>query len=94
VSENVFDAPDLHPDGAEMLNFSPAAGAPDVFINVRAVSSEDPGENVWSPGGLAVADAGARLSCGTSYLAATTFACTNWSVAFVGNVPAAVIAPS
>src|ERR1017187_5902753 len=42
----------------------------------------------WTPA------AGARLSRGTSYLAATTLTCTNWSVAFEGNVPAAVIAPS
>ncbi len=37
---------------------------------------------------------GARLSRATSYLAATTLACTSWSVASVGKVPAAVIAPS
>ena len=42
----------------------------------------------------ASAEAGARLSRGTSYLAATTLACTNWSVASEGKVPAAVIAPS
>ena len=80
--------------GTEMLNSTPVAGAPVVFVNVTVVSCEDPGENVWSPGGVAVADAGARLSRGTSYLAATTLACTSWSVASVGKVPAAVIAPS
>src|ERR1019366_2555939 len=80
--------------GTEMLNWTPTAGAPVVFVNVTVVSCEDPGENVWSPGGVAVADAGARLSRGTSYLAATTLACTRWSVASEGNVPAAVIAPS
>ncbi len=80
--------------GTEMLNWTPVAGAPVVFVNVTVVSCDDPGENVWSPGGVAVADAGARLSRGTSYLAATTLACTSWSVASVGKVPAAVIAPS
>ena len=77
-----------------MLNRRPTAGAPVVFVNVTVVSCEDPGENVCSPGGVAIADAGARLSRGTSYLAATTLACTSWSVASEGNVPAAVIAPS
>src|SRR5437763_8494936 len=85
---------EVHCLGAEMLNWTPTAGAPVVFVNVTVVSCEDPGENVWSPGGVAVADAGARLNRGTSYLAATTLACTNWSVASDGNVPAAVIAPS
>ena len=59
-----------------MLNSTPVTGAPVVFVNVTVVSCEDPGENVWSPGGAAVADAGARLSRATSYLAATTLACT------------------
>src|SRR5208337_1988242 len=80
--------------GTEMLNLTPTAGAPVVFVKVTVVSCEDPGVNVWSPGGVAVADAGARLSRATSYLAATTLACTSWSVASVGKVPAAVIAPS
>src|ERR1035437_3065098 len=97
---NVFDVwvvsatKAVHCLGAEMLNRTPVAGAPVVFVNVTVVSCEDPGENVWSPGGVAVADAGARLSRCTSYLAATTLACTNWSVASVGKVPAAVITPS
>src|SRR5512136_1825346 len=83
-SANVFDAPlapettDVHPAGAEMLNWRPVTGAPVVFVKVTVVSWEDRGENVWSPGGVATADAGARLSRGTSYLAATTLACTNW----------------
>src|ERR1039458_2535360 len=99
-STHVFDVSavpstkEVHCLGTEMLNWTPAAGVPVVFVNVTVVSCEDPGENVWSPGGVAVADAGARLSRGTSYLAATTLTCTNWSVAFEGNVPAAVIAPS
>src|SRR5208337_4960725 len=80
--------------GTEMLNVTPTTGAPVVFVNVTVVSCEDPGENVWSPGGVAVAEAGAKLSRCTSYLAATTLACTSWSVASVGKVPAAVIAPS
>jgi hypothetical protein len=88
------EAAAVHPLGAERLNLTPAAGAPVVFVNVKVASCEDRGVNVWSPGGVAIADAGARLSRGTSYLAATTLACTNWSVASVGNVPPAVIEPS
>jgi len=80
--------------GTEMLNFTPIAVDPVVFVNVTVVSCEDPGVNVWSPGGVAVADAGDRLSRCTSYLAATTLAWISWSVASVGKVPAAVIAPS
>jgi hypothetical protein len=68
---------EVHCLGTERLNWTPTAVSPVVFVNVRVVSREEPGENVWSPGGVAVADAGARLSRGTSYLAATTLACTN-----------------
>jgi hypothetical protein len=95
---------DVHCLGTEMLNVTPVAGAPVVFVNVSVVSCEVPGENVWSPGGAGAADAGppaeaaakagASVSRGTSYLAATTLACTSWSVASVGKVPGAVIAPS
>src|SRR5436190_9387082 len=85
---------EVHCLGTEMLNWTPAAGAPVVFVNVTVVSCEDPGAHVWSPGGVATVEAGARLNRGTSYFAATTLACTNWSVASVGNVPAAVMAPS
>src|SRR5271165_5552370 len=88
----------VHCLGTEMLNWTPVTGAPVVFVNVTVVSCEDPGENVWSPGGAAVAGVpagpGARLSRCTSYLAATTLACTNRSVASGGKVPAPVIAPS
>ena len=84
----------VHPFGTEMLNVTPGAGAPVVFLEVTVESCEDPGEKIWSPGGVAVADAGAKLNCGKSYLAATTLDCTSWSVASDGNVPAAVIAPS
>src|SRR5262249_32026218 len=80
--------------GAEILNLIPVAGTPVVFVNVSVLSCDDPGENVWSPGGLAVAAAGDKLSRCRSYSAATTLACTSWSVASEGNVPAAVIAPS
>jgi hypothetical protein len=52
--------------GTEILNFTSFAGAPVVLVNDTVVSCEDPGENVWSPGGVAVADAGVRLSEGTS----------------------------
>src|ERR1039457_4350523 len=96
-SANVFnvwvvaETKEVHcPLGTEIPNWTPIAGAPVVFVNVTVVSCEDPGENVWSPGGVAVADAGARLSRGTSYLAATTLTCTSWSVASEGKVPAAV----
>ena len=57
-----------------MLNLTSFAGAAFVLVNVRVESCEDPGEKVWTPGGAAVAEAGARLSRGTSYLAATMLA--------------------
>src|SRR5690348_16294034 len=60
--------------GREMLNVTPVAGSPVVFVKVAVISCEEPGANVWSPAGFAVADAGARLSRGTSYLAATMLA--------------------
>src|ERR1017187_194190 len=47
--------------GTEMLNSTPLAGAPVVLVNVTLVSCEPPGENVCSPGGVALADVGARL---------------------------------
>src|SRR5277367_3409420 len=100
-SANVFDVSVLPETkevhcllGTEMLNFTPTAGAPVVLVNVTVVSCDDPGENVCSPGGVAVAAAGAMLSAGRSYPAATTLACTSWSVALSGKVFAAVIAPS
>src|ERR1035441_2644323 len=80
-SANVFDVlvvpetTDVHCLlGTEMLNSTPCAGAPVVLVNVTVVSCEPPGEKVCSPGGVALADAGARLSRDTPYLAATTFA--------------------
>jgi hypothetical protein len=88
------EAAAVQPLGAEMLSFTPVAGVPAVFVNVTVLFCEDPGENVWSPGGVAVAEAGATLSRCTSYLADATLACTSWSVASVGKVPATVIAPS
>ena len=78
--------------GTEMLSFTPTAGDPVVFVNVTVDVLRDPGVNVCSPGGVAVAEAGVRLSRGTSYLAATTLACTRWSVASLGYP--AVITPS
>ena len=65
---------DVHPVGAARLNSSPIAGAPVVFVKVTVVSCDDPGENVWRPGGAAMPDAGATRSAATSYFAATTFA--------------------
>jgi hypothetical protein len=64
----------VHCLGTLMLNLRPVTGAPVVFVNVTVTFWEDPGENVWSPGFVAAADSGARLSDGTSYLAATTLA--------------------
>src|SRR3954467_14549299 len=46
----------VHCLGTEMLNWTFTAGAPVVFVNAAVVSCEDPGENVWSPGGVAVAE--------------------------------------
>src|SRR5579872_5227713 len=80
--------------GSDTLNSRAVAGAPVVFVNVTVASCDDPGENVCRPGGVAVAAAGASVSRATSYFAATTFAWTSWSVASVGNVPPAVMAPS
>src|ERR1700724_282877 len=57
--------------GTEMLNWTPSARAPGVSVNVTVVSCEEPGEKVWSDGGVAIADAAASLSRCTSYLAAT-----------------------
>ena len=59
-----------------MLNLTLAAGVPVELVNVTVVSCEEPGEKVWSPGGVEVDDAGARVSGATSYLASTTLACT------------------
>src|SRR5262249_11438331 len=84
----------VQPLGKTMLNLTLVTGAPVVLVNVSVVSCDPPGVNVWSPGGVAVAEAAAMVSRATSYLAATTFACTSWSVASVGKVSAAVIAPS
>src|SRR6266567_3012527 len=58
--------------GTEMLSFTAAARDPVVFVNVTVEFCEDPGVNVWNPGGVVVAEAGDRLSRCTSYLAATT----------------------
>ena len=61
---NVFDVPlppettEVHAPGTERLSVTPATGAPVVFVNVTVVSCDDPGENVCSPGGVAVAEGG------------------------------------
>ncbi len=60
--------------GAAMLSVTSRAGSPVLFVNVAAISRDEPGEKVWSPGGLAVADAGARARGATLYLAATMLA--------------------
>src|SRR6185437_5677784 len=72
---NVPETTDLHClSGTVMLSRTPTAVDPVVFVNVTVDSCEDRGANVWSPGGVAVAEAGVRLSCCTSYLAATMLA--------------------
>ena len=88
----VPETKEVHCLGTEMLSFTPTAVDPVVFVNVTVLSCEDRGANVWSPGGVAVAEAGVRLSCCTLYLAATMLAWTFWSVASVGYP--AVITPS
>ena len=65
---------ELHPAGTKMLNLTPTTGVSVVLTNVTVASCEVPGANVWSPGGVAVAEAGAMLRRGTLYLAATMFA--------------------
>src|SRR5215472_11585663 len=60
--------------GPEMLSFTPTARDPVVLVNVRVESCADRGVNVCSPGGVAAAEAGVRLSCCTSYWAATMLA--------------------
>ena len=52
----------VHPVGTARLSLRPVTGAPVVLTNVTVVSCEEPGANVWSPGGVATADAGAMLS--------------------------------
>src|SRR5579875_1603666 len=96
---NVFDrslvpaTTDAHClEGTEMLSRTPTAVELVVFVNVTVESWLEPGANVCSPGGAAVAEAGVRLSACTAYLAATMLACTFWSVAPVGYP--AVITPS
>ena len=86
---NVFDVPvapettAVHPAGTEMLNLTPVAGAPVVFVNVTVTSCVDPGVNVVTRD---------RLTRCTSYLAATMLACTASVVASVGYP--VVITPS
>src|SRR5690348_14454588 len=73
----VPETKEVHCFGTEMLNVTPVAGSPLMFVKVAEISCDDPGANVCSLGGLAVAEAGARVSRGRSYLAATMLACTN-----------------
>src|SRR5438045_1332831 len=59
ASANVFEisaseVKAVHPLGAEILSLTPLTGAPVVLVNVTVVSCDDPGENVCSPGGVAV----------------------------------------
>src|SRR5690348_19601 len=60
--------------GTEMLSFTPTTRDPVVFVNVTVEFCEDPGANVWSPGGVVVSEAGVRLRSCTLYLAATMLA--------------------
>src|SRR5258708_3342430 len=71
------EATAVHPFGVAMLSLTPVAGASVEFVKITAVSCEEPGENVCSPGGAVVAAAGARLSGCAPYFAATTLACTS-----------------
>ena len=71
-------------EGKEMLSFTPTAVDAVVLVYVTVDSWLEPGANVCSPGGVAVAEAGVRLSACTAYVAATMLACTAWSVASVG----------
>src|SRR5215472_10942865 len=48
--------------GTEMLSFTPTTVDPVVLVNVTVESCEDRGANVCSPGGVAIAEAGVRLS--------------------------------
>ncbi len=66
-----------------MLNLTPAAGAPVVFVNVSVTSCVERGVNVVTRD---------RLTRCTSYLAATMLACTASVVASVGYP--VVITPS
>jgi len=50
--------------GTEMLNVTLFAGPPVVLVNVTVVSCDEPGENVCSPGGVAVADTGSFSAAG------------------------------
>ncbi len=80
-SVNVFvvsvlpETTEVHPVGAEMLNLMSVAGAPVVLVNVTVTSCVDLGVNVVTRD---------RLTCCTSYLAATMLACTASVVASVG----------
>ena len=51
-----------HCFGRERLNSTSDAGAPVVFVKVTAVSCEEPGENVYNPGGVAISEAGTTLT--------------------------------
>src|ERR1017187_6747696 len=71
----VFGSLPIHPAGTDMLNLTPAAVDPVVFVNVAVTSSVDPGVNVVTRD---------RVTRATSYLAATMLACTASVVASVG----------
>jgi hypothetical protein len=57
-----------------MLNETPAAGAPVIFVNVTVMSREDSGVNVCNPSGVDAVAAGDTVSEVTPYLAATMLA--------------------
>jgi hypothetical protein len=61
-----LEARAVHPLGAEILTLTSVAETVAVFVKVRVVSWDEPGEKVCSPGGVVAADAGARLTCATS----------------------------
>src|ERR1019366_1128856 len=72
-----------HPAGMEILNLTVLAGDPVVFVNVSVTSCIELSLNVVTRD---------RLTCCTSYLAATMFDCTASVVASAGNP--VVITPS
>src|SRR4051812_31854256 len=80
----------FQPAGRVIFRLTFLTGVGEVLTNVTTESSEEPGEKVCRPGGLAPADAGARARRCAPYFAATTLACTFWSMSLVGKVFGAV----
>src|SRR5258708_31469551 len=73
--------------GTEMFSFTLTAVEFVVLVNVTVDSWLEPGANVCSPGGAAVAEAGVRLNACASDLAAAMLARTRRAAASVGDPP-------